>query len=100
MLQLDTRKKTYRHGKYVVEIHNVTNQRDSKSECCFGRYMPNSIKSQTRTKRGEFESQLSCHIQSDMKIPEWKRALTNGKFKRNLTKFYTMFLAEIARIVI
>ena len=71
-----------------------------KVNVVFDRYMPNSIKSQTRTKRGEFESQLSCHIQSDMKIPEWKRALTNGKFKRNLTKFYTMFLAEIARILI
>ena len=35
-----------------------------------------------------------------MKISEWKRALTNCKFKSNLTKFYTIFLAESAHILV
>ena len=35
-----------------------------------------------------------------MKIPEWKRVLTNGKYKSNLTKFYPMFLAESAHSLV
>ena len=62
--------------------------------------MPNSLKSQTRSKHAKVHSQLSCHIQPDMKIPEWKRVFTNGKFKSNLTKFYTMLLAEIAHSIV
>ena len=58
-----------------------------KVNVVFDRYMPNSIKSQTRTKLGEFHSQLSCHIQYDMKILEWKRVLTNGKCKNNTQCF-------------
>ena len=56
ILQPDTSKKTYRDM-------TMAKQRDSKSECCFS----NSIKPQTRTKQGEGDSQLSCHIQPDVK---------------------------------
>ena len=80
ILQPDTSKKTYRDM-------TMAKQRGSKSECCFS----NSIQSQTRTKQGEVDSQLSCHVQSDVKIPEWKRASINSK--ANLTQFYTIFLA-------
>ena len=33
-------------------------------------------------------------IQQDMKTPEWKQALAEGNFKRELTRFYALFIAE------
>ena len=61
----------------------------------FDRYLLNSLKSQTREKRGDDVSRLtSVHIQGKMNIPDWKSSLTNGSFKAKLTKFYTLYIAE------
>ena len=67
----------------------------------FDRYVPNSIKSQTRTERGDVDSQLSCHVQSDKKIPEWEMALI--QIQKQFTKIFThcfLRLAENAHILI
>ena len=63
----------------------------------FDRYVPNSIKSQTRTKRLDVDTQLSCHIQSDTKIPEWEMALI--QIQKQFTQCF-LRLAENAHILI
>ena len=90
-----------------IRKHTETWQTCSGNTLCqiargvvFDRYKPYCIKSQTRTKRGDVDLHLSCHIQSDMKIPEWKMALKNSSFKSNLSKFYTLFLAENAHTLL
>ena len=61
----------------------------------FDRYLVNSLKSQTREKRGDDMSRLtSVHINGKMNIPDWKSSLVNGSFKPELTKFYTLYLAD------
>ena len=101
MLQPETSKKTYKDMANIFWKYIMSNSKGVKRvNVVFDRYVPNSIKSQTRTKRGDADTQLSCHIQSDIKIPEWKMALKNGRFKSNLSKFYTLFLAENAHILI
>ena len=61
----------------------------------FDRYLENSLKSQTREKRGEDMSRhIPVHIQGKMNIPDWKNSLLIGSFKGELTKFYTLYLAK------
>ena len=61
----------------------------------FDGYLLNSMKSQTREKRGDDMSRLtSVHIKGKMNIPDWKSSLVNGSFKPELIKFYTLYLAE------
>ena len=61
----------------------------------FDRYLENSLKSQTREKRGEDMSRhTTVHIQGKMNIPDWKSSLVSSSFKAELTKFYTVYLAE------
>ena len=60
----------------------------------FDRYLVNSMKSQTREKRGNDVSRLtSVHIQGK-NIPDWNSSLVNGSFKAELTKLHNLYLAE------
>ena len=55
----------------------------------FDRYLVNSLKSQTREKRGDNMSRLtSVHIKGKMNITDWKSSLVNGSFKTELTVLY------------
>ena len=96
MLQPETSKKTYRDMTNMFWKYIMSNSKGVKRvKMFFDRYVPDSSKSQTRTKRGDVDSQPSCHIQSDMKIPEWKMSLKNCR-----SKLYTLFLAENPDILI
>ena len=61
----------------------------------FDRYIENSLKLQTREKRGEDLSRSTpAHIQGKMNIPDWKSSLASSRFKRELTNLYTKHLTE------
>ena len=48
-----------------------------------------------REKHGEDMSRhKSVHKQGKMHMPVWKSSLVSGSFKGELTKFYTLYLAE------
>lgn len=58
----------------------------------FDRYVSNSLKTQTRQKRGETLGSAPVAIQQHMQIGDWKRLLTSGRSKGELTKLYTEYL--------
>ena len=61
----------------------------------FDRYEPNSLKQQTRQKRGENTSSLVvASMQNNMAIGDWKKILTSSKSKQELTKLNTKYLTE------
>ena len=61
----------------------------------FDRYIENSLKLQTREKRGEDLSRSTpAHIQGKMNIPDWESSLASSRFKRELTHLYTKHLTE------
>ena len=62
----------------------------------FDRYFENSIKTQTREKRGD-QSLMTANIQPHMKALDWKKLLTSSKSKSHLTKFYTRYFCEQAQ---
>ena len=77
--------------KYILfaseGVHNI--------HVVFDRYIENSLKFQTREKRGEDVSRHTpTRIQGKMNFPDWKRALANSRFKRRLTNLYTQYLTE------
>ena len=56
----------------------------------FDSYLPNSIKSQTRQKRGEESGNNQVHIRPEAAIPkDWQKFLSVGRNKESLAKFYT-----------
>ena len=61
----------------------------------FDRYLENSIKTQTREKRGD-QSLITANIQPHMKTLDLKKLLTSSKSKSQLTKFYTTYFCEQA----
>ena len=61
----------------------------------FDRYFENSIKTQTREKRGD-QSLITANIQPHMKALDLKKLLTSSKSKSQLTKFYTTYFCEQA----
>ena len=75
-----------RAEKSIDQIHIVFDRNDE-----------NSLKQQTRQKRGDTGIQHKIHIQSEIAIPkEWKKFLTRGENKENLAAFYTNFIIENA----
>ncbi|XP_053373036.1 uncharacterized protein LOC123541526 [Mercenaria mercenaria] len=61
----------------------------------FDSYLDNSAKSQTRMKRGEDQSGCKTFvIQPEMQIVDVKQSLSNTNFKKEITKFYTLYLAQ------
>lgn len=60
----------------------------------FDRYIPDSLKNQTRLVRGETLSSGPVAIQSNMLIGDWKRVMSSTKSKSELTRLYTRFLTE------
>ena len=61
----------------------------------FDRYLENSLKSQTREKRGKDNSKhTTVHIQGKMTIPDWKSSLVSSSLKAELTKVYTVYLGQ------
>ena len=61
----------------------------------FDRYQTDSLKSQTRLKRGEnISSHAPVSIQLNMAVVDWKKILGCIKSKEELTKLYTRYLTE------
>lgn len=61
----------------------------------FDRYEDNSVKIQTRERRGENISSIApVSIQPNMVIGDWKRVLTSTKSKCELTKLYTRYITQ------
>jgi hypothetical protein len=74
------------HSKNIASLHVV-----------FDRYLDNSIKCQTREKRGANHMTQVYHIELDIAVPtNWKLFLTNSQNKANLAKLYTQYLADNA----
>lgn len=70
----------------VAQIHIV-----------FDRYEENSLKLQTRQKRGDTGTSHKIHIQAEIPIPkEWKKFLARGENKENLAAYYTNYVMENA----
>ncbi len=62
----------------------------------FDKYLEDSIKAQTRGKRGEGQGHL-YQVRADVAIPpNWKQFLTHGANKRNLAEYYTEYMMEHA----
>lgn len=79
-----------RFWTYIISACRPT----SHVHVVFDRYEENSLKSQTRQKRGESASCAPVAIQPHMVIGDWKRVLTSSKSKGELTKMYTRYLTE------
>jgi hypothetical protein len=61
----------------------------------FDRYLEDSLKGQTRQKRGDVSGSHRVHIQSETAVPtDWKRFLMMRDNKESLAKFYTEYLIE------
>ena len=94
--QPKTMKSTYQEMAESFWTHILSLARSlgvSNLHVVFDRYEENSIKQQTRIRRGEI---ITCSapvvIQPNMMIGEWKRVLTSTKSKCELTKFYSKYL--------
>ena len=62
----------------------------------FDKYVEDSIKAQTRAKRGERQGQI-YHIKGDGPIPQnWKQFLSDGQNKAGLAHYYSEYMAEYA----
>ena len=79
-------KYVFNNSKSIESIHVV-----------FDRYDENSLKSQTREKRGELiDTHALSHIQGHMKIGDWKKVLVSTKSKGEVTALFTKYIAEHA----
>ena len=65
----------------------------------FDRYFENSLKSQTREKRGE-HSTVTTNIQPQMKVTDMKKIMTSSKCKSQIASFYTKYISEQAHDLI
>ena len=62
----------------------------------FDKYTKDSIKAQTRARRGEGQGHI-YHVKGDALIPQnWKQFLTHGENKANLARYYTQYITENA----
>jgi len=76
--------KLARHVTNVKNIHIV-----------FDRYRNNSLKTQTRNRRGDRAASSAIHIHGDLAIPkDWKSFLSIGKNKERLISFYTQYMVH------
>ena len=62
----------------------------------FDKYSKDSIKAQTRARKGEGQGHV-YHVNGDALIPQsWKQFLTHGENKVNLAWYYTEYITENA----
>ena len=89
-------KPTFRDLAHMFWTH-ILNKSEGISavHVVFDRYLENSIKTQTREKRGD-QSLLTANIQPHMKVLDLKKLLASSKSKSQLTKFYTKYFCEQA----
>lgn len=62
-------------------------------------YFVNSLKSQTREKRGEHSS-VTTNIQPQMKVTDMKQVMTSSKWKSQIASFNTKYIREQAHDLI
>ena len=88
-------KRTYQQMAADFWSFILSNSEVATIHVVFDRYEANSLKSQTRQKRGEnISSCAPVSIQNNMVICDWKKILTSSKSKTEITKLYTKYLTQ------
>jgi hypothetical protein len=80
---------------HIMHLSNITPSTDVKQiHIIFDKYLEDSIKGQTRAKRGEGMGHL-YHVKADVAIPQnWKQFLSKGQNKASLASYYTEYMLE------
>ena len=80
---------------HIMHISSTTSSNDVQQiHIVFDKYLEDSIKGQTRAKRGDDQGHL-YHVKADVAIPQnWKQFLSKGQNKANLAQYYTEYIME------
>ncbi|KAH3897357.1 hypothetical protein DPMN_021545 [Dreissena polymorpha] len=96
---IQSEQSTFKDMTTLFENYIVSTSRKYKSvqqiHIIFDTYSENSLKEETRRRRGDYESSSKVHVHSNLKIPTtWKKFLSSLANKVSLTQYYTGFLKE------